>query len=284
MTGSARCHNHFNKERVCVTHEHMSIVGDVLFTSVAILFASFGAGIFKFGRMLTVPVRAMEAEKPTPIGELTPGEPAEISGTVQPAEEGTLETAVYGHEAVEFTTAVQRQTDKSGSRGGWYTYHEEHESLPFLVTDGTGEVRVDPPGNVDPNVETEWVQFGAGVDEPLPDPVHNYLSRLDEANLDAGIDIGPLSMGSRQRCGEASIEPGDEIHVYGSVTEPEHGWDAPDVTLTSEGDTPFVYSTIDPEVVQEATTRLGLVVSGFGLLWMVVVLVSGLMPWILRLT
>lgn len=262
----------------------MSIVGDVLFTSVTLLFASFGAGIFKFGRMVTVPVRAMEAEEPTPIGELTPGEPAEIDGTVQPSADRTLETPVYGHSAVEYTAKVQRRTDGSGTRGGWYTYHEEHGSVPFTVTDETGGVHVDPPENRDPNVEAEWVRFGAGVDDPLPEPVHDYLSGLDAANLEAGIDVGPLSLGSRQRCGEAAIEPGDDIHVYGAVTDTEHGWDTPQLTLTSTEETPFVYSTIDPEVVQETTTRLGLIVSGFGLLWMAVVLLAGLMPWIMRLT
>lgn len=262
----------------------MSVIGDVLFTTVALVFASFGLGIFKFGRMMTVPVRAMEAEEPTPVGELAPGEPAEVNGTVEPGEDGTVETPVYGREAVEYTTKVQRRTDRSGTRGGWYTYHEEGESVPFVVSDETGEVRVEPPADRDPNVEGTWVRFGAGVDDPLPEPVRAYLSGLDAASLDAGIDVGPLSLGSRQRCGEAAIEPGDDIHVYGYVDDATHGWDGPRLTLTAGADTPFVYSTVDPEVVQETTTRVGLAVSAFGLLWMAVVLMAGLLPWILRLS
>jgi len=92
----------------------MSVIEDVLFTTVALVFASFGLGIFEFGRTMTGPVRAREAEKPTPVGELAPGEPAEVNGTVEPGEDGTVETPVYGREAVEYTTKVQRRTDRSG--------------------------------------------------------------------------------------------------------------------------------------------------------------------------
>lgn len=58
----------------------MSVIGDLLFTGVAVVFASFGVGLFKFGRMMTVPVRATEAEEPTPIGEVSQGDTVEVNG------------------------------------------------------------------------------------------------------------------------------------------------------------------------------------------------------------
>ena len=257
----------------------MSVIGDLLFTAVAFVFASFGVGLMRFGQMTTVPVRAMEAEEPTPVGDLSPGETVEVNGTVEPATEGTVPSPVYGDPAVEYVTKVQRRTSKGGNRGGWNTYHEEQASHPFVVSDETGEVRVEPPAETAPNVPMEWTRFGAGVDETLPDPVQSYLESVESASGDAGLDVGPLSLGSRQRVGEGTISPGDEIHVYGRVTQSDAGWDSPDETLTADDGT-FLYTTIEPDVVTETTTKVGIAIFAFGLLWTAVTLFAGLTPWI----
>lgn len=257
-----------------------SLIGKLLFSGVAVLFALFGLGIFKFGRMLSADVRAMAAAERTPVGELSSGGTAEVQGTIRPAEEGTVETALYGREAVEFETRVQRSTEGGGSSRSWSTYHEEGAGLPFRVEDETGSVRVEPPDELEPAMAMEWERFGAGADGDLSPAARSYLSGVEAADLDDGIDVGPLSLGSRQRCGEGALEPGDDVHVFGEVVAVDHGWGETSLKLTGDADSSFVYSTVDQADLEETTSTLSLAVSAFGLLWTTVTLFAGLMPWI----
>lgn len=257
-----------------------SLVANLLFTGVAFLFALFGLGIFKFGRMLSADVRAMAAAERTPVGGLSAGETAEVRGTIRPAEEGTVETALYGREAVEFETRVERSTDGGGTSRSWSTYHEDGASLPFRVEDETGSVRIEPPEELEPAMAMEWERFGAGADGDLSPAARSYLSGVEAADLDDGIDVGPLSLGSRQRCGEGALEPGDDVHVYGEVVEVDHGWGETSLVLTGDRESGFVYSTVDQADLERTTSALALAVSAFGLLWALVTLVAGLLPWV----
>lgn len=257
-----------------------SIIGKVLFTGVGSLFVLFGLGMIKFGWEVMSPVREMEAEELSSIRDLTSGENAEIQGTVKPTEEGTIKTPVYANEAVSFMTEVQERSG-SGNNRSWSTYHDEQDEVPFIVEDETGTIRVVPPDDIRPTVDIDWERFGAGADkEEVPKPVRDYLSNIDRANVDAGLDIGPVEMGNRQRCGEGAIEPGDDIHVYGYVDEIDHGWGDTGLVLTREDGGEFVYSTVDVDKVTTKTKLIGFLIIGFGGVWTILTLVGAISPWV----
>lgn len=256
----------------------VTVVDKLLFTAVMVLFALFGVGIIRFGRMVSATARAMAAEERTPAGDLEPGGTAEVHGTVEAAPEGTVESPLYGREVVEAVTKVQRRTSGGDAAPGWRTRHEEHVRAPFVVADDSGAVRVEPPADARPTVPMEWTRFGAGADE-APERVRTYLESIDGADPDAGLDAGPVSLGNRQRCGEGSLQPGDDVVVYGQAVEATADPDGPDVAITDDGSR-FVYSTLDEAELASSTSKLVLMIYGFGALWIVFTLFGGLVPWL----
>ena len=202
----------------------------------------------------------------TPIRQLTPGT-VEIKGEARPVEEASLVQSPITRTESLATHVEVEEYESSGEHGGsWKTKHEDQQSVPFVVDDGTGEVRVElsPDGNL--NVEVTQTKVGSG-DEP-PEMIERYLERDDAIGEASRGSIGPLSYGDRRRYSEGMIEPGEEIYVLGRAREEDAGWGERAYVIdepTAAGD--FILSDKSEQELIREGKRGGLVYLGFGVLF-----------------
>lgn len=162
---------------------------------------------FKIKRSETVPVR--EAAKQTGTGE--------FEGVVEATNEyGTFEAPFSGAEAVLSTYEVERRerrrsSRRSGSRTTWKTEATGELTQPFLVSDGSGCVEVDPTGaEIAPTNSETRHETGSS----LPNSVRLRLSVLtDRLDLD---DVLAQNKSKTRRYSAGYIEPGDAVHIFGT--------------------------------------------------------------------
>jgi len=244
-------------------HRMATLFGKLLFTSVGLLFSLFGVGIIWFGWKVGTESRAMKAEERTPAADVTPGGSVEVHGTARPAEEGPAETPLYGWDALDAVTSVQERSASAGSttRGGWRTIQEEHTHAPFVVGDDSGEVRVEPPPDANPVVRMGWEQFGAGAE--ASEHAREYVADIEAADSDVGIEVGAVTTGRRQRCGEGAIRPGDEVVAFGQVVEAPGEWGEADVAVTGGEDETFIASELDEAEITGTVTKVTIAIYAF---------------------
>jgi hypothetical protein len=255
-----------------------ALFGKLLFSGVGLLFSLFGVGIIWFGRKVGTEARAMEAEKRTPAADVAPGGQVEVHGTARPADEGPVETPLYGWDALDAVTSVQERAGRPGAGSGWRTLQQEHSHVPFVVTDEGGEVRVDPPADANPVVRMEWEGFGAGAE--ASDHARECVADTEAADPDVGIDVGPVTTGRRQRCGEGAIRPGDEVVVFGQAVERPGDWGETDVVITGGEDETFIASELDEAEITGTVTKVTIAIYAFGVVWTLATLVGALSPWL----
>lgn len=197
-------------------------VFDLVWTGFSLLFVGFGLVIVHSGRKMRQRSKRIEGTETTPVRELSPGT-VEVKGTARPTGAGDgVDAPISEGEALVTTVEVEKY-DSGGEGGGrWKTLYEDEEAVPFLVEDGTGQVRVDPPTGGLFEFELEREKVGGG-EEP-PEAIRRFVE--SEAGVDeaARHDLGLLSVGERRRYSEGLIRPGEEVYVLGEARETDGGW------------------------------------------------------------
>jgi len=204
----------------------------------------------------------------------------EVKGTARPADDADpMESPITAADSL--TTHVEIEKYQSSNQGGgsWKTIHEEQRSIPFLVDDGTGKVRVEPPSDGTANVEQIQTTVGGG-EEP-PEPIRRFVEQEAEVEAAARFDLGLLSVGERRRYSEGVIEPGEEVYVLGRAREKQAGWGDRAYVIdepTETGD--FILSDKSEEdLIQEGRWSSALMF-GFGGLCAVVGVAFAALPWL----
>jgi len=118
-------------------------VGMAVFSLIPIVGGLFVANM---GRKTKNRSNTIQATETSEVSGLQPGK-VEVKGTARPADGGsTLMSPISRDEALATKVMVERyDSGTSDTSGGWRTVYSEEEAVPFVVDDGTGEVRVDTP-------------------------------------------------------------------------------------------------------------------------------------------
>jgi len=205
---------------------HRTMVQGLLFklgwSVFSLVFVAIGLFVVNGGRKRRARSKRIESTETTPVRDLGPGT-VELKGTARPAEGATpKESPITCADALAFHVEVEKYQSSSEGGGSWRTIHEEEESVPILLSDGTGEVRVELPDDGGLNPELTRKRVGGG-EEP-PEPIRRYVE--NEAAVDEATrhDLGLLSVGERRRYSEGVIEPGEDVYVLGRAREEEAGW------------------------------------------------------------
>jgi hypothetical protein len=167
-------------------------------------------------RLLRTPAR--------PVSDLLGHRPdrACFTGTVVETEHGTVEAPFSGRRAV----ALAYQVLEEESAGLWWlgfpfgslTQFEPIDggavAEPFLLDDGTGQVRVDP-GGATFRLEPDSTRQVDGGDAP-PERIRRYIdSNADVDDEELTVNLGPIGwgVGDDRRYVERRLEPGDEVRA-----------------------------------------------------------------------
>lgn len=168
-------------------------------------------------------------------------------------------------EAPSFATAG-RNPFETVARGG--------DAMPFMLDDGTGQLRVDPRGARSRlAVDTEIGVLGGT--EP-PERIKRFIdadAELDDENVT--VNIGPLDLtgGYDRKYVERRVEPGDKVLVCGVVEDARS--DVGAVPAELAGGTPFLLADSSKSTVARslfvgnpfwAVVSLGLIGLGIWLL------------------
>lgn len=257
-----------------------------LFGVVASVFglASVVVGLFmvRTGRRMRARNEGIDGTETTAVGDLEPGT-ARVRGAASRIEsEGLAEGVTVRGDAL--VTVFEAERYSGGKGANWRTVYEERDAVPFVVDDGTGELRVDPPtdGRLDLAVAGR-TRVGPGEDPPAP--VQRLVDResaIDEANE---REVFGLQMGERRRYTEGVVAPGDEVVVYGELRRDDAGWDGTEFVLDGEPDPgSFLLSNKpDEQLESEATMRggFGFLVTASGVMSIVFGLAVAVVPWVL---
>ncbi len=170
-------------------------------------------------------------------GAVTPGGPAKVAGEVR-AVEGTHEGPVDREPAVVTGYEIQSY-ETSGKTNQYRTRHSETTTEPFeLVGDG-GRVRV-PESDPTLRVSAVTEQLSQRAFERRAD-LGMHLEKLDE-------EMNPFDLTDDWRHRQRSVRPGEEVYVYGEVTDDGSG--PPTVDRTSRG---LLYVLEDEDSFQSST-------------------------------
>jgi hypothetical protein len=160
-------------------------------------------------RSTTASVR--EAKNTDGIVELE-GEAVRTDGQVKSP---FTETAclAYGCKVEQYRSS----TSKSGDRGFWKTIYRDRDGVPFRFEDDTGGVAVDPATATLFLSSGDTIQDGWG--QTPGEPIESYLRRRNIERVESNV---------ARRYSEQRFDAGDEIHVYGPITN------RPITTMASE--------------------------------------------------
>lgn len=160
--------------------------------------------------------RELIEETPTAEVESVSIGPAELTGTAEVLSEAfeapfTDDDCLY----VSWEIEEWHETDEGDS---WVTREEGTNCAPFVLDDGTGEIRVDADESAEWEVRDGSDRWRVDADESPPPGIRSFLEESD--------DIGPpddpslLDRGKQhgdRRYRQEAIRPGDDVYVYGAV-------------------------------------------------------------------
>ncbi|MFB6244185.1 MAG: GIDE domain-containing protein [Halobaculum sp.] len=244
----------------------------------SLIFVVVGLYTLKTGREQRSRGKRMEETETTAVRDLQPGT-VEVKGTAHPTEEATpMQSPITGTDALVSEIVVERW-DSDDEGGHWETIHRDVQTVPTVVDDGTGEVRVDPPSDAAVNTDKTRTEVNGG-DDP-PEPIQQYVREESELDEASGHQFGPLSVGERRRYAEGVVEPGEEVYVLGRATEEQAGWGERASVIdepTASGE--FVFSDKSEEELVSENKWSGTLVMAFGGLFTAVGSVFALFPWL----
>lgn len=241
------------------------VVGKVAWTLFSLVFVGAGLFVVNLGRKSRAQARRIAETETTPVRDLEPGT-TELVGTATTGDEGETVTApMSGREALAYRVEVQRYHTSEDGHGSWTTAHAEQAAVPFLVDDGTGEGRVDPPTGGRFDFESDPVD-GEEADRTID----RYLREAD-------VDLGE---GGSRRYVEGVLEPGEDAYVLGETHEDPDGWGETRYVVTGGSDPgAFVLSDKSGEQLRSEGNRKGLYLYVFGVLFAAVGAVFAVVPW-----
>lgn len=169
--------------------------------------------------------------------------------------------------------------DETGDSSTWRTVAEGYDSVPFVVDDGSAEIRVDPGADADASSWTSNLSVGdldhsvavdgktldfqslavrhqVAPDEPKPGRVAAFERRAPGLHEQTGSIFNAIDFGNahgERKYKEGVVEPGDSVYLLGTV-EPTEGDAHPDrrlrpadAVVTPAGDDEFILSTRNEE-------------------------------------
>ena len=190
-----------------------------------------------------------------PVSDLLSDRPdrACFAGTVvETPENGTVEAPFSSRPAVALAYQVLEEENSGlwwlGFPFGSLTHFEPIDggavAEPFLLDDGTGQVRVDPGGATFRLEPDTTVQVDGG-DSP-PERIRRFIdANADVDDQEQSIGFGPIEwgVGKNRRFVERRLEPGDEVLVCGTARDARGAVGA--VQATIDGGRPFLLADAD---------------------------------------
>lgn len=174
--------------------------------------------------------RLVEDTAPEPVRSIAVGQ-TEVSGTCEPIGE-PIDRPFSDGECVLAYWEIERYDGD-----GWETLASGGRYTPFVIDDGTGSIRVEPPSDVttrlsDPNstqIMTGGTRFGRQESEPIVE----FLDSRDDIDLP---ETGILFREQR-RYTEWVVPPSEDVYVFGgaSIRDDAEGSN-PDRLVLSEDD------------------------------------------------
>lgn len=150
------------------------------------------------------------------VASLQPG-PVAVTGTARIDEkEGTATASLSGEAAlVSRAKVVAHGHEFDDGAQGRRVVHEVDRSVPFLVQDGTGTVRVDPPEAADLRLDVNTVARATGL-PPAAD-----LADREVAAANGTVDVpGDATFDDERLTYEQGVvAPGEEVYVYGAADD-----------------------------------------------------------------
>jgi hypothetical protein len=215
----------------------------------------------------------------TPVRDLQPGT-VEVKGTAHPAEGASpIESPITEADALASHVEIEKYQSSNQGSGSWKTIHEERDTVPMVVDDGTGRVRVELPPDGKLNLDAIRTRVSGG-EEP-PKPIQRFVEQASAIDEAARRDIGPLSLGERRRYSEGVIEPGEEVYLLGRAREEQAGWGEREHVIdepTPAGD--FILSDKSEEELVKSGRWGGAFLLGFGGLFAGVGALFAIIPWL----
>jgi len=251
------------------------ILGQGIFAVVSLVFVLFGGGMVYKAYGLYKRRKAIGETETTEVQSLEPGV-TEVKGTAIVPDGGQILDVPFSEtEGVVVQVKVQEYHTSSEGGGSWKTIHENTDTAPFLVDDGTGTVRVDPEG-ADLPMDTEKTTVGSG--EKPPERIRRYLENEPDVDEAWKASLGPLDFGNRRRYTEAVVEPEEDVYVLGEAAEvDDEEWGQRSFKI--DGGDPFIVSDQSETAVKQGSTLsaiilfvIGVIFGGMGLFALLFVL------------
>jgi hypothetical protein len=255
------------------------LVPTLIISGFGLIFVVVGLFLLNAGRKARAKSSRIESTETIQIRDMQPGT-VELKGTARlPDDETLLESPIQRADALAHHVEVEEWDSSGEGSGNWKTRHESQVSVPMVVDDGSGEVRVELPEDGELNVEQMRTKVGSG-DDP-PEPIRRYIERSEGIDEASQLDIGPVSVGDRRRYSEGLVEPGEDIYVLGRAHEEQAGWGDRAVVVdepTAAGD--FILSDKSEEELVKEGKHGGLVSLGFGAAFFLVGASVMVVPWL----
>lgn len=187
-------------------------------------------------------LRLVEDTATEPIRSVAVGQ-TEVHGTCEPVEEPIRRPFSAGNCVLAYWTVEEYDDD-------WTTVAADMEYAPFVVDDGTGSIRVDPPSDATTRIsernrtEIQITNTGVGGRRSEPPRVAEFLESRDDVDLpESGLVLRP-----HRRYTEAVVRPGDDLYVFGNATvrEDAEGSNSERLVLSDDGIDEFIVSDQPP--------------------------------------
>jgi len=203
---------------------------DVFFVIAGVGFVAFGGLVGAFGLWALRSGISISESDPIPIAETVDATgPVEFEGVA--SDEYTFDAPFSGREAVVCRYRIRERKRRGSDREkDWRTVERGAIDRPFVVEDDSGRVAVDPTGATRDTGTLQRSAESVSGGGQLSDSTRLRLSALTDA-IDDFDAIRPTS--NRRRYDEGVIEPGDDVHIYGGVTERTAGRDNLDATVSN---------------------------------------------------
>lgn len=228
-----------------------SVIGPIITTGFGLVIAGVGLTLVKKGFHQRRRADRIAATETTDVRNIRPGL-VEVKGTARPVE------GVDPHRApISDVEAIASRVEvKKKAGNNWRTVHENRRTSPFVVDDGTGEVRVEPTEDARLNFDDREIEVDP-TEEP-PRDVKRFAKRSGLVEEQGRSMIEARSrLYARWTYREGVLEPGEEVYVLGEAFEEEAGWGERRFVITGYG-SELVVSDQREETVIEEERRQGL--------------------------
>lgn len=234
-----------------------SVIGPILTTLFGLAMVGVGLKLGKQGYDQRRRADRIAEIDTTDVRDLQPGL-VEVHGTVRPVDDGgTHRAPISDADAVASEVEVTRKAGRN-----WRRIHENRRSDPFVVDDGTGEVRVEPTADAWLGLAEREIEVEPREEAPRDVERFAEESGLVEEEGRSMVDSG-TRLNARYRFREGVLEPGEETYVLGTAVEEAEEWGDRRFVLTGE-DAELVVSDKPEGALVEDERKQGLLRLGFG--------------------